>query len=121
MSAFDEIKALLDTMANRQGELQKFENLLSEVAVAMQEIVGLMERPAADQGIASAIVEGLKGLSLKAPDVVVNVPAPVVNVPAPQVTVMPAAAGATPTGWVLTITSRDGSGAIRSLSFKPEN
>lgn len=121
----DDIKSMLDAIGNRKDELAKFEGLLSEVAVAMQDIVSLMERPDEDAGLAAALVAGLKSLTFPAPTVqVAAAAAPDVHVtvqPA-QVVVMPAAESAGPIkGWNLTVTSHDGNGRIRSLSFKPEN
>lgn len=132
----DDIGTMLESLRSRRGELKAFEGLIEGVLTALQSIEGLMERAAAnrlageimgsgdDSGLVNALTEGLRNLSIKAPDVVVNVPqqaAPVVNVPPAQVTVMPAPEGAAVKGWTMTVTSRDASDRIRTISLKPEN
>lgn len=89
-------------------------NALSEVGLALAEIIAMLEKP--KENLAEAITAGLRGLTIpapKAPDIKVTVQ------PA-QVTVMPAPAPIQ-TGWKLTITSRDGNGQVREISLTPEN
>jgi type II secretory pathway component PulM len=123
-TAIDEIRALLTHMQSRSQEVTKVESLLAEVSQALSDIVTLMGQPDEDddQVLADAILEGLRGLSIKAPDVHVSVPAAPdvhVTVQAPSVTVQ---APANPlAGWTLRVTSRDELGQIQTVSLKPEN
>ena len=123
MSALDEISGLLDSMKFRKEEMAKFEDLLSEVSVALSDICAAMEKDddvAEARNIANAIKEGLKGLVINAPDVHVTAPEINFTVPPAQVVVMSEKEDK-PTGWTLLVKSRDGNGNIREISFKPEN
>ena len=123
MSALDEISGLLDSMKFRKEEMAKFEDLLSEVSVALSDICAAMEKDddvAEARNIANAIKEGLNGLVINAPDVHVTAPEINFTVPPAQVVVM-CEKEDKPTGWTLLVKSRDGNGNIREISFKPEN
>jgi hypothetical protein len=125
MSAIDDIGALVDAMQSRKGEMTSFEGLLSEISIALGDILACLEKPESDDdsALVQALLTGLRELRIN-PEIHVNVPsiaAPEVhiNVQPAQVVVMPPEE--TPiTGWALTVTGRDGNGQIRTLSFKPE-
>lgn len=121
MSDIEQIKAMLDRLAS-QGDISTLKEPLGEIAQALTDMCVLQERPGEEaQALATALAGAFKGLSFP-----INVnPTPItvqpaqVNVAAPNVTVQ--AAPQTVTGWVLTVKSRDGNGAIREVSIKPEN
>lgn len=126
MSAIDDIAALVDVARARKGEMTSFEGLLSEISVALSDIVACMEKPETeddDSAIVNALLTGLREMRVNA-EVHVNptitAPEVHVNVQPAQVTVMEAPEKE-PTSWTLTVTGRDGNGQIRTLSFKPEN
>lgn len=127
--AIEELAGLVEAMRTRgeRGDgLKVMENAITELNVILGDMLACMESD--DEGseaeaIATALSTALKGISFP---ITVNVsPTPItvqpaqVNVAAPNVTVQ--APVQTVTGWVLTVKSRDGNGAIRELSFKPEN
>lgn len=123
MSALDDMRALLDAMSSRKEELTKWEGLLSEISVALTDIVACMEKPEEDDD--SALISAIQGLSIKAPDIHVNVasaPPPDVNVMVQpsQVVVMPSPSNLN--GLKIRITARDGNGAMSEFTFiQPEN
>ena len=121
--ALEDVTRLMETLRSRFGEIKAFDGLLSQISVALSEIVDLMEKP--DASIAEAITAGFKGMQMSAPPV--NVAAPEINMTAPevnvtvqpaQVVIMPAAEvqSSVSRGWNIVITSRDGNGAIRGIS-----
>ena len=125
-TTLDDIRALLeklgtDTAADK-AEDSSLARVLNEVSSALADIVDLLEKPdtdAADAKAASmAIVEALRGLQIKPPDVQVTVtPA------APQVVISPAPmaqAQDNPRGWVLSVYQRDEFGRPQTYHFKPE-
>jgi hypothetical protein len=110
MSALDEVAALIERMSSRKEELTRFEGLLSEISVALGDILGCMEKPEkepekGDLAIAEAITTGLR-----------NLPAPVVNV-----TVQERETEPPPKAWRLKIVALDGNGKAREILFTPEN
>lgn len=119
MSAIDDLATLIESVRSRSDEMKDFKAVLSEISVALGELIGTLEHtPEPVINIQAAA----------APQVEVNVaapaipPAPEVNVtvqPA-QVVIMPATESAAPKGWKLRITARDGNGAIQSISLIPE-
>lgn len=123
MNAVEEVRKMFEDMAARKDEMTEFKGLLGEISIALGSIVECMEKEEKgdDQAVVTALVQGLQGLSIKAPEIQVNVPAAQVSVtvqPA-QVVVMPP--GESTKGWVLTVTGHDGNGRVRTMSFKPEN
>jgi len=85
MKALDDIQTLLTAMQDRGAEMRTFEGLLSEISTALADILSVMEKPAderAESKQMSELVRAVSNLSLKSPDVRVNVqPAPVTVVP----------------------------------------
>lgn len=123
MSAIDEVKRMLDAVASRNPDSASMEALCGEMVVALQDIASLMGRD--DEGkeaevLAAAIGNALRGISINVNPTPITVQPAQINVAAPNVTVQ-AAASPTVTGWKLTVVSRDGNGAIREFTLKPEN
>lgn len=133
MSAADEITQLVALLKAREAESVGIENLLSEISGALSDFVAVMEAKPDAAAITQAIVAGLRDLTLPAPTGVlpeaaapvvnVSVEAPVVQVKAPDLRIPSLPAPAAPAafkGLTLTVTSRDGNGAIRTVAIKPE-
>jgi hypothetical protein len=129
MSAIEELAEMLDGMRSRKAELSGMESVLGDISAALGDVCAWLDKPDDEKGeaeaIGAAIRDALKGLQFP---VNVNVqPTPVnvhpaqVTVQAPNVTVQAPAPMQSVTGWKLTVTSRDGNGAIREILFKPEN
>jgi hypothetical protein len=142
MTAVEELIAVLK--ANK-ADLSQFEDVLAEISGALGSLCKSADR--SHTAIGEAIKSSLRELkvTVSAPAVKVDAPtvhvsAPTVNVQPPKVTVeaptvnvgsptvnvkpadvvfMPSPAPALK-GWTLTVVSRTETGAIRSLSLKPE-
>ena len=122
MSALDELSEIVETMRSRKAEITAFEGLLTDISTSPADILAAMEKPAQDAGAIQALAEGLRNLTIKAPDITVQAaaaPKVDVTVQPAQVVVMPPETQAIK-GWKLVITNRDGNGAIREISFRPE-
>lgn len=120
MSAADDIAAMAALLKGKNTS--GYDSLLGEISVALGDIVHVLENP--DTRIADAILAGLRGMSIQAPDVQVTVQAPpaaLVTVEAPQIN-MPQIVVQAPDvkGWALTVTGRDGNGYIRTMTVRPE-
>lgn len=125
MTEIEQIKALLDKLLAGQADPSIMKLPLGEIALALQELVVIAERPREEAApIAAAITQALQGLSFPITVSVnptpVTVQQPQINVAAPNVTVQAPPLPEAPKGWTLTVTSFDAMNRIRTISFKPE-
>ena len=121
MSATDDFRKLLDELDSKlsasnasEARLKAFEDGIISMSVTLQDIAGIMEKPDDD----TAIIDAINRISIPAPEVRVDSPVNVTVQPA-QVVIMPSAETEAK-GWKLLVTMRDGNGAIREISMRPE-
>lgn len=94
---------------------QVVEQAAGEIVEALEALTAAVMRaaPGGDQvALCRAIVEGLRGITIKAPDVHVTVNPPALTVVAPD--------GQPLKGWKLTVTGHDADGRIRDVSLNPQ-
>lgn len=93
---------------------QVVEQAAGEIVEAIAALAEAVKRaaPGGQDAICRALIEGLRGLTIKAPDVHVTVQPPALTVVAPE--------GQPIKGWKLTVTGHDADGRIRDLALKPE-
>jgi hypothetical protein len=121
MTAVEELIAVLK--ANK-ADLSQFEDVLAEISGALGSLCKSADR--SHTAIGEAIKSSLRELKVTVSAPAVKVDAPTVHVSAPTVNVKPADVVFMPSpapalkGWTLTVVSRTETGAIRSLSLKPE-
>jgi hypothetical protein len=115
------LNALIDVIRAREVSAVAVDDVLGEISGALSDLVAMLDKPR-DDGTAQAILAGLRAITIPAP--VVNVAAPSVTVAAPSINVAaPSVTVQAPPqvkGWKLSVTARDGNGAIRDITMKPE-
>ena len=74
MKALDDIQTLLSAMQDRGAEMRTFEGLLGEISAALADILGLMEKPAAERAENDHLARLVAALTdMRPPEVKVNV------------------------------------------------
>lgn len=124
MSTADDIAVLVASLRAREAEACAFDDVLGEISGALSDLVAMLDKPR-DDSASQALLAGLRAIQIPAPVVNVSAPditveAPSVHVAAPNVTVQAQPLPPQVKGWKISVTARDGNGAIRDIVMKPE-